>query len=213
VGGDPGAKRWGSGDPGAVREAVEAAEALARSGVVGPAGGFEPAAGAGAGPAAGGAAVGQAAAAGMAQAQQGQLATFAGMLMSYGAYNSLTDDEKRAYLQARASFEHPPTEPHKDGPGDITVMAKALQAALKVATAITTSLTYGTNEDIGVALCVLRSMARRLIWRTQRSRTRCRPTALRFAFATTCAEKEPEQSSRTARRCGKTRDTWKEEAN
>ena len=111
MGGDPGAKRWGSGDPGAVREAVEAAEALARAGVVGPAGGFEPAAGAGAGPAAGGAAVGQAAAAGMAQAQQGQLATFAGMLMSYGAYNSLTDDEKRAYLQARASFKHTPTEP------------------------------------------------------------------------------------------------------
>ena len=135
------------------------------------------------------------------------------MLTSYVAYNALTDDEKRAYLQARASFKHPPTEPLKDGPGDITVMAKALQAALKVATAITTSLTYGTNEDIGVALCVLRSMARRLIWRTQRSRTRCRPTALRFAFATTCAEKEPEQSSRTARRCGKTRDTWKEEAN
>ena len=137
--GDPGSNAGGAATQAqarAVREAVEAAEALARSGVVGPAGGFEPAAGAGAGPAAGGAAVGQAAAAGMAQAQQGQLATFAGMLMSYGAYNSLTDDEKRAYLQARASFKHPPTEPLKDGPGDITVMTKALQAALKVATAI-----------------------------------------------------------------------------
>ena len=88
----------------------------------------------------------------MAQAQQGPLATFACMLTSYVAYNALTDDEKRAYLQARASFKHPPTEPPKDGPGDITVMAKAIQAALKVATAITTSRTYGTNEDIGVAL-------------------------------------------------------------
>jgi hypothetical protein len=88
----------------------------------------------------------------MAQAHQGSLATFGGMLTSYVAYNALTDDEKRAYLQARASFKHPPTEPLKDGPGDITVMAKALQAALKVATAITTSRTYGTNEDIGVAL-------------------------------------------------------------
>jgi len=94
---------------------------------------------AGAGPAAGGAAgVGQAAAAGMAQAQQGLLATFACMLTSYATYNALTDDEKRAYLQARASFKHPQTELLKDGPGDITVMAKALQAALKVATAITT---------------------------------------------------------------------------
>jgi hypothetical protein len=88
----------------------------------------------------------------MAQTQQGPLATFDSMLTSYGSYNALTDDEKRAYLQARASFKHPPTEPLKDGPGDITVMAKAIQAALKVATAITTSRTYGTNEDIGVAL-------------------------------------------------------------
>ena len=102
--------------------------------------GGAPAAGAGAGPAAGGVAgVGHAASAGMAQAQQGPLATFAGMLASYGTYTALTDDEKRAYLQARASFKHPQTEPLKDGPGDITVLAKALQAALKVATAITTS--------------------------------------------------------------------------
>jgi len=76
--------------------------------------------------------------AGMAQAQQGPLATFAGMLASYGTYTALTDDEKRAYLQARANFKHPPTEPLKDGPGDITVLAKTLQADLKVATAITT---------------------------------------------------------------------------
>ena len=78
----------------------------------------------------------QAAAAGMAQAQQGPLATFAGMLTSYGTYNALPDDEKRAYLQVRASFKHPQTELLKDCPGDITVMAKALQAALKVATAV-----------------------------------------------------------------------------
>jgi hypothetical protein len=74
------------------------------------------------------------------------------MLASYGTYTDLTDDEKRAYLQARASFKHPSTEQLKDCPGDITVLAKALQAALKVATAITTSRTYGTNEDICVAL-------------------------------------------------------------
>ena len=43
----------------------------------------------------------------MTQAQQGPLATFAGMLASYGTYTALTDDEKRAYLQARASFKHP----------------------------------------------------------------------------------------------------------
>ena len=103
------------------------------------------------------------------------------MLTSYVAYNALTDDEKRAYLQARASFKHPPTEPLKDGPGDITVMAKALQAALKVATAITTSRTYGTNEDIGVALLCSAFDGDALIWHTQHSRTRRRPTALRFS--------------------------------
>jgi len=129
----------------AVREAVEAAEAFDRAGVGEPAGGFAPAEGAGAGPAAGGAAgAGQVAAAGMAKAQQGPLATFASMLTSYGTYNALPDDEKRSYLQARASFNHPQTEQLKDGPGDITVMAKAMQAALKVATAITTSRSYGT---------------------------------------------------------------------
>ena len=58
------------------------------------------------------------------------------MLTSYATYHALPDDDKRAYLQARASFKHPQTEPLKDSPGDITVMAKALQAALKVATAI-----------------------------------------------------------------------------
>ena len=56
----------------------------------------------------GAAGVVQAAAAGM--AAQGPLATFAGILTSYGTYNALPDDEKRAYLQARASFKHPQTE-------------------------------------------------------------------------------------------------------
>ena len=85
-------------------------------------------------------------------AAQGPLATFAGMLTSYVTYNDLLDDEKRTYLQARANFKHQQTETLKDGPGDLKVMAQALQAALKVATAITTSHALGPNEDIGVAL-------------------------------------------------------------
>jgi len=85
-------------------------------------------------------------------AAQGPLATFAGMLTSYVTYNDLLDDEKRTYLQARANFKHQQTETLKDGPGDLTVMAKAMQAALKVATAITTSRAYGPNEDIGESL-------------------------------------------------------------
>ena len=96
----------------------EVLEAAARAGAgAGPAAGG--AAGAGACPAAGGAAGGvQAAAAGM--AAQGPLDTFAGMLTAYRTYNALTDDEKSAYLKARASFKHQQTEPFKDGPGDIT---------------------------------------------------------------------------------------------
>ena len=103
------------------------------------------------------------------------------MITSYATYNALTDDEKRAYLRASFSFKHPQTEPFKDGPGDITVMAKALQAALKVTTTITTSITYGTQEDIGVALLCSAFDGDALIWHTQHSRTRRRPTALRFA--------------------------------
>ncbi len=117
----------------------------------------------------------------MAQAQPGPLATLACMLTSYVTYYALPDDDKRAYLQARASFKHSQTEPLKDGPGDITVMAKALQAVLKVATVVTTSHVYGNNEDIGETLCVLRSLTTRLVWRPQRFRTRRRPTTLRFA--------------------------------
>jgi len=45
-----------------------------------------------------------------------------------------------------------PTEPLKDGPCDITVLARALQAALRVATVITVSRTYGPNEELGIAL-------------------------------------------------------------
>ena len=85
-------------------------------------------------------------------AAQGPLATFAEMRTAYLAYCDLADDEKRVFLQARASFKHPPPETFKDGPGDIMVMAKAMQAGLQVATAITTSRTFGPQEDIGVAL-------------------------------------------------------------
>ena len=82
----------------------------------------------------------------------GPLATLAGMLTAHVTYYNLPDDDKTAYLKARASFKHPPTEPLRDGPGDITVLAQVLQAVLKVATAVTTSRTFGTNEDIGEAL-------------------------------------------------------------
>ncbi len=64
--------------------------------------------------------VGHAAAAGM--AAQGPLATFAGMLTSYGTYHDLPDDEKRAYLQARASFKHPQTETLKDCPAGLLMI-------------------------------------------------------------------------------------------
>ena len=113
--------------------------------------GGAPAAGAGAGPAAGGVAgVGHAAAAGM--AAQGPLATFAGMLTSYVTYNDLLDDEKRTYLQARANFKHQQTETLKDGPGDLTVLGRAIQAVLRVATAITVARYFGPNEELGIAL-------------------------------------------------------------
>lgn len=135
----------------AVREAIEAAEALTRAGADGPAGGFAPAVGAGAGPVEGGAAgCGHAAAAGM--AQQGPFTTFNSMFTAYEAYTRLPDDAKEVFLRARAGFKHTPTEPLKDGPGDITVLARALQAALRVATAITVSRTYGPNEELGIAL-------------------------------------------------------------
>ena len=83
----------------AVREAIEAAEALTR-GVGGSAGGFAPAAGAGAGPAAVGAVgVGHAAVAGM--VQQGPFTTFNSMLTSHDAYTALPDDAKEAFLRLR----------------------------------------------------------------------------------------------------------------
>jgi hypothetical protein len=73
------------------------------------------------------------------------------MLESYVAYTNLPDDEKRAFLQAHASFKHTLTEQLKDGPGDITVIDRAIQAALRVATSITVLRNYGPNEELGVA--------------------------------------------------------------
>jgi hypothetical protein len=85
-------------------------------------------------------------------AQQGPFTTFNSMLTSHEAYTNLADDAREAFLRARAGFKHTLTEPLKDGPGDITVLARALQAALRVATAITVSHTYGPNEELGIAL-------------------------------------------------------------
>ncbi len=113
--------------------------------------GFAPAVGAGAGPAAGGVTgVGHAAAAGM--AQQGQFTTFKSMLTSHDAYTNLPDDAKEAFLRARASFKHTQTETLKDGPGDLTVLGRTLQAVLRVATAITVAHYFGPNEELGIAL-------------------------------------------------------------
>jgi hypothetical protein len=75
----------------AVRDAIEAAEALARAGVGGPAGGFAPAVNAGVGPAAGGVAgVGHTVTGGMA-ALRGPMTTFDNLLADYVAYNNLAD--------------------------------------------------------------------------------------------------------------------------
>ncbi len=132
----------------AVREAIEAAEAFARAGVDGPAGGFAPAAGAGAGPAAGGAAgVGHAAEAGM--TQQGQFTTFNSMLAAYLAFTNLPDEEREAFFRARASFKH--TQTLKDCPGDLTVLGRSIQAVLRVATSITVARYFGPNEELGIA--------------------------------------------------------------
>ncbi len=157
MGGDPVAKRGGGGGTWAqvraVRKAVEAAEALARAGVGGPAGGFAPAARAGAGPAAGGAAgVGHAAEAGMAQAQQGPFTTFNNMLASHAEYTNLADDESlSAFLRVRAGVKTTQTEAFKDGPVDLTVLARALQMVLRLATAIMVGRHYGPNEELGLA--------------------------------------------------------------
>ncbi len=135
----------------AVREAIEAVEALARAGVGGPAGGFALAVGAGAGPAAGGAAgVGYAAAAAM--ARQGPFTTFDSMLAAYVAYTNLQEAEQEAFLRAHASFKHTQTETLRDGPGDLTVLGRALQTVLRAATAITVAPYFGPNEELGIVL-------------------------------------------------------------
>jgi hypothetical protein len=43
-----------------------------------------------------------------------------------------------------------PTEPFKDGPGDLTVLVRALQTVLRLATAITVERHYGPNEELGL---------------------------------------------------------------
>ena len=45
-----------------------------------------------------------------------------------------------------------PTEPFKDSPGDLTVLGRALQAVLRVATSITVVRYFGPNEELGIAL-------------------------------------------------------------
>ena len=145
---------------------MEAATALARAGVGGPAGGgapagagpvagvVAPAGGAGNGPAAGGVTgVGHAAAEGMAQAQQGQFATLDGMLTSYVGDTTLPDAAaQEALLRVRAGFKPTPAETFKDGPGDLTVLGRALETILKVATTVTVTRYYGPNEELGIAL-------------------------------------------------------------
>jgi hypothetical protein len=88
----------------------------------------------------------------MAQAQQGPFTTFNSMLASHMAYTNLAYDMQEAFFRACAGFKHTPTEPLKDCPGDITVLGRALQAALSVATAITVSRSYGPNEELGIEL-------------------------------------------------------------
>ena len=70
-------------------------------------------------------------------ALQGPFTTFDSMLVAYVAYTKLPEAEQATFLRARASFKHTQTEALKDGPGDLTVLGRALQAVLRVATAIT----------------------------------------------------------------------------
>ena len=84
--------------------------------------------------------------------QQGQFTTFNSMLTSHDAYTNLPADAKEAFLRTRASFKHTQTEPLKDGPGDLTVLGRELQAVLRVATVITVARYFGPNEELGIAL-------------------------------------------------------------
>jgi len=86
-------------------------------------------------------------------AQRGQLTTFDTMLATYVAYTSLADDAARvAFLRERAGFKPTPGETYQDGPGDITVLGRALETILKVDTTVTVACYYGPNEELGIAL-------------------------------------------------------------
>ena len=97
--------------------------------------------------------VGHAAAAGMAHAQQGQFTTFNNMIVSHAEYTNLVDAETQAaFLRVRAGVKPTPTEAFKDGPGDLTVLARSLQTVLRLATVIMVDRHYGPNEELGLAL-------------------------------------------------------------
>ena len=86
-------------------------------------------------------------------AQQGPFTTLNSMLTAHAAYTDLPDDAAReAFIRARAGFKNTQTETLKDGPGDLTVLGRALQAVLRVATAITVARYFGPNEELGNAL-------------------------------------------------------------
>jgi len=124
---------------------VEAAEALARAGVGGPAAG-----GAAGEQAAGGVAgVGHEAAAGM--AQRGPMATFDVLLQAYIAYVALADDARAAFLRERVGFKATPGEMFKEGPGGLGVFARLFDAVLRVATTCMVGRFYGFSEDLGLA--------------------------------------------------------------
>ena len=74
------------------------------------------------------------------------------MLVSHARYTTLADDDAReAFLRARAGFKPTPAETLKNSPGDLTVLGRALQAILRVATTVTVARCYGPNEELGIA--------------------------------------------------------------
>ena len=86
-------------------------------------------------------------------AQQGPFTTLNSMLTAHDAYTNLPDEAAReTFVRARASFKPTQTETFKDGPGDLPVLGRALQAVLRVATAITVARYFGPNEELGNAL-------------------------------------------------------------
>ena len=84
-------------------------------------------------------------------AQQGPFTTLNSMLTAHDAYTNLPDEAAReTFVRARASFKPTQTETFKDGPGDLPVLGRALQAVLRVATAITVARYFGPNEERGL---------------------------------------------------------------